>query len=90
MKNTFLKTIGGAALTILMLTIFAQVRVSAQDTNNEVQSNEQTQEDLFGQRENDRKLEGTWTCRLRCATVRRARQSEPLRQLIHLCPAERC
>lgn len=30
MKNTFLKTIGGAALAILMLTIFAQVRVSTQ------------------------------------------------------------
>ncbi len=30
MKNTFLKTIGGAALAILMLAIFAQVRVSAQ------------------------------------------------------------
>ncbi len=60
MKNTFLKTIGGAALTILMLTMFAQVRVSAQDTNNEDQSNEQTQEDLFGRRGNDKKLEGTW------------------------------
>ncbi len=60
MKNTFLKTIGGAALTILMLTMFAQVRVSAQDTNNEDQSKEQTQEDLFGRRRNARKLEGTW------------------------------
>ncbi len=60
MKNTFLKTISGAALTILMLTMFAQVRVSAQDTNNEDQSNEQTQEDLFGRRGDDRKLEGTW------------------------------
>ncbi len=58
MKNTFLKTIGGAALTILMLTMFAQVRVSAQDTNNKDQSNEQTQEDLFGRRGNE--LEGTW------------------------------
>ncbi|MEJ7862452.1 MAG: hypothetical protein WKF90_12555 [Pyrinomonadaceae bacterium] len=57
MKNTFLKTIGGAALTILMLTMFAQVRVSAQDTNKD-QSNEQTQEDLFGRRGNE--LEGTW------------------------------
>jgi hypothetical protein len=60
MKNTFLKTIGGAALTILMLTMFAQVRVSAQDTNNEDQSKEQTQEDLSGRRGNNTKLEGTW------------------------------
>jgi hypothetical protein len=60
MKNTFLKTISGAALTILMLTMFAQVRVSAQDTNNEDQSKEQTQEDLSGRRGNNTKLEGTW------------------------------
>ncbi|MBA3632990.1 MAG: hypothetical protein H0W58_09320 [Acidobacteria bacterium] len=30
MKNTFLKTIGATALAILMLAMFAQVRVSAQ------------------------------------------------------------
>ena len=60
MKNTFLKTIGGAALAILMMAMFAQVQVSAQDIIDEAQSNEQTQEDLSTRRENTRKLEGSW------------------------------
>ncbi len=76
MKNTFLKTIGGAALTILMLTMFAQVRVSAQDTNNEDQSKEQTQEDLFGRRGNARKLEGTWDVQV---TTRNCQTGEAIR-----------
>lgn len=60
MKRNMVKIIGGAALMILMLTTFAQVRVSAQDADNEGQSKEQTQEDLSGRRGNARKLEGTW------------------------------
>lgn len=65
MKNTFLNKIVGTALAILMLTVFAQVRVSAQvEINNEDQSKEQTQEDLFWRRENTRKLEGSWNTQL--------------------------
>lgn len=60
MKNTFLKTIGSAALAILMLATFAQISVSAQDNDNEAKSDEQTQEDLATRRENTRKLEGVW------------------------------
>ena len=60
MKNTFLKTIG-TALAILMLAIFAQVRVSAQDVVNEEKNGEQTEGVLFDSRgENPRGLEGSW------------------------------
>jgi hypothetical protein len=76
MKNIFLKTIGRAALTILMLTMFAQVRVSAQDTNNEDQNNEQTQKDLSGRRRNDRKLEGTWDAQV---TIRNCQNNAAIR-----------
>ena len=47
MKNTFLRTIGTAALAILMLATFMQISVSAQD-------------DSDSPRENGRKLEGVW------------------------------
>ncbi len=57
MKNTFLKTIGGTALAILMLTFSAQIWVSAQ-------SDEQTQENLSERRGNDRTLEGSWDVRV--------------------------
>ena len=60
MKNTFLKTIGSAALAILMLATFAQISVFAQDNDDEAKSDEQTQEDLATRRENTRKLEGVW------------------------------
>lgn len=60
MKNTFLKAFGGAALTILMLTMCMQVRVSGQNTNNEDQIKNQTQEDSSAQRRNAKKLVGTW------------------------------
>lgn len=71
MKNTFLKTIGGAALAILMMAMFAPILVFAQDNNNEIKSDEQIQEDLFTQRSNTRKLEGVWNhinTRRNCAT----------------------
>ena len=60
MKNMFLKTIGGAALAILMLAVFAQVQVSAQDNNTEEKTDEQTQEDSATRRSNTRALEGVW------------------------------
>ena len=71
MKNTFLKTIGSAALAILMLATFAQISVFAQDNDDEAKSDEQTQEDLATRRENTRKLEGSWNhqgMRLNCQT----------------------
>ncbi len=71
MKNTFLKTIGGTMLAILMLAAFTQISVSAQDIINDEQIEEQTQEDAFTRRENTRKLEGSWNhqgMRLNCQT----------------------
>ncbi len=59
MKNTFLKTIGGMALAILMLAMFAPVWVSAQDNGNEQKLDEQTQKDSSEQSGGGR-LEGTW------------------------------
>ena len=59
MRNTFLKTIGTAALTILMLTAFALTSVSAQDKTDEQQTDEQTQKDSY-QNRNARLLEGSW------------------------------
>jgi hypothetical protein len=60
MKNTFLKTIGGAALAILILAMFAQIWVSAQDNSNGEQSNKQTLEEPFEQSEEGTELEGVW------------------------------
>ena len=59
MKNIFLKTIGGTALTILMLMMFAPVPVSAQDNDNNQKNDEQTQENSFGTNRGQR-LVGTW------------------------------
>ncbi len=70
MKNTILKTIG-TMLAILMLTVFTQISVSAQDIINNENDDEQKQEDLATRRENTRKLEGSWNhqvTRLNCAT----------------------
>jgi len=61
MKNTFLKTIGTMALAILMLAMFTQISVSAQDIINEEKSDEQTQvEDLAARSRNARALVGVW------------------------------
>lgn len=61
MKNTFLKTIGGTMLAILMLAVFANISVSAQDTNNAEENVEQTkQDDLLNWRNGSRALEGSW------------------------------
>lgn len=59
MKNIFVKTISRAAFAILMMTMIAQVRVSAQDVETEDQGNDQTQEDLSSRRRNAR-IVGTW------------------------------
>lgn len=59
MKNTFLKTIGGMALAILMLAMFAPVWVSAQDKGNEQNNDEQTQENSSEQSGGGR-IVGTW------------------------------
>jgi len=71
MKNTFLKTIGGTMLAILMVTMFTQISVSAQDKNNKEESSVQPLEDLSTQEENERRLEGVWNVqvtRLDCQT----------------------
>lgn len=60
MKNTFLKIIGTMALAILMGATSAQTSVFAQNNNNETNSDKQTQEDLPAQRDNERRLEGSW------------------------------
>ena len=70
MKNTFSKTIGGLALAILMLAMFAQVRVSAQD-----KGNEQTQENSSGQSGGGR-LEGTWDAQV---TIRNCQTGAAIR-----------
>ena len=59
MKNIFVKTISRAAFAILMMTMIAQVRVSAQDVETEDQGKDQTQEDLSSRRGNAR-IVGTW------------------------------
>jgi len=59
MKNTFLKLIGTAAMAILILAMFAQISVSAQDKSSETQSDEQIQEDSF-KPGGARALEGSW------------------------------
>src|SRR5688572_3668214 len=58
MKNTFLKTTGTAVLVILMLAIFAQIQVSAQDKVDEQQIENQTEGIFFPPSE--RTLEGSW------------------------------
>ena len=60
MKNTITKKIGGMALAFLMLAVFAQVRVFAQENvKTEDQNTEQTIEDASARRENAEKLVGT-------------------------------
>ncbi len=72
MRTTQFKTIARATLAILMLAIFAQSPVFAQDQADEQQSEEQTQqEELSLQRTNARALEGVWNhtnTRRNCAT----------------------
>ena len=61
MKNTIMKKIGGMALAFLMLAVFAQVRVYAQEeTKTEDQSAEQTTEDNSAERGQSRTIVGVW------------------------------
>ena len=60
MKNTFLKTIGTAALAFLMLAMFAQISVSAQDVNIEEKSDQQREGGFSQAPGNARGLEGSW------------------------------
>ncbi len=57
MKNTILKTIAGAAMTILIVTAFGQISASAQVKE---ESNQPTSENSSARRENERGLEGSW------------------------------
>src|SRR5215204_6033970 len=59
MKNTILKTIG-TLLAVLVLTVFTQISVSAQDEIFNEKSDEQTQEEVSNRNANTRKLEGVW------------------------------
>ena len=56
MRNTFWKTVGTAAMTILMMAVTDQFRVSAQDTAVKEDGDKQVSND-FG---NTRRLEGVW------------------------------
>lgn len=65
MKNTLAKTIGGAALAILLLAISAQIWVSAQDisseqTETQKQAKIQKSDDFFDDSD-ARSLEGSWS-----------------------------
>lgn len=64
MKNTFLKTIGGTMLAILMSAAFAQISAFAQDNLNEEKNSAQTQVDASAQRGAARALEGSWTAQV--------------------------
>ncbi|MDQ3750256.1 MAG: hypothetical protein M3367_14775 [Acidobacteriota bacterium] len=61
MKNTFLKTFGTAAMTILLMSaMFTQISVSAQDIVKQDQSEAQIERESFPTRGgNPRAFEGT-------------------------------
>lgn len=65
MKNTISKTIGTAALAILMLMTFAPLSAFAQQEENafEIQKDEQSPEDE-SRRSNPRALEGSWSAQV--------------------------
>ena len=74
MKNTISKTIGMMTLAMLMLTVFTQISVSAQeDTVNEEKG---VKEDESVRRENTRKLEGVWNISV---TGRNCQTGDPIR-----------
>ncbi len=71
MKNIFLRTIGTMALAILLLAIFAQIQVSAQDKVDEPQTENQAGGIFFPTAANERTLEGSWSVQvtiLNCQT----------------------
>ncbi len=63
MKNPISKTIG-TMLAILMLTVFTQISLSAQDIVNGEKGDELTLEDSSAQRRNARALEGVWNVQI--------------------------
>lgn len=75
MRNTFLKTIGGTMLTVLMLAMFGQTSVSAQDKIDEQQNDEQTQENLLRQKGAER-IVGTWDVQV---TIRNCQNGAAIR-----------
>ena len=75
MKNKFMEVIGRAALAILMLAIFAQVQVSAQDIVDKEQIKEQTEGILLSQSVGTRTLEGSWSVQV---TVRNCQTNAAL------------
>ena len=72
MRNTFLKTIGGTILTILMLAAFTNISVSAQAVLN----SPPTEDGRFQSPENSRDLEGTWDAQV---TIRNCQTGEAIR-----------
>ena len=72
MKNAYLKTIGRAALGILMLAVFTPIWVSAQDNGIEVQK----LEELSDESGNGQALEGSWSSMV---TFRNCETGAPLR-----------
>ncbi len=72
MKNTFLKTIGTAAMTILLTVIFANISVSAQDVLN----NPQMEDGRFQSPGHPRDLEGTWDAQV---TIRNCQNGAAIR-----------
>ncbi len=75
MKNTFLKTIGTTALAILMLAVFAQIPVSAQDNAIEEKTYEQT-EGVFSRSRNTGTFVGTWEAQV---TIRNCQNNAAIR-----------
>ncbi len=58
-------------MAFLMLTVFAQISVSAQDDSTQPKTDDQTQEDLNWGHNNARRLEGVWNLqvtRINCTT----------------------
>jgi len=75
MKYTILKTIGTTVLAILMLAVFAQIPVSAQDTIIEEKTYEQP-EGTFSRSRNAGTLEGTWDVQV---TIRNCQNGAAIR-----------
>ncbi len=74
MKKNLMKMISGAVLAILILAIFAQVRVFAQDTIEGKQNIERIQENEPG--EGARALEGSWSAQV---TIRNCQTGEAIK-----------
>ncbi len=75
MRNTLLKTIGTATLTILMVATFAQVRVSAQNNDDEQQNDELTRKNS-SDRDDDERIVGTWDVQV---TIRNCQNGAAIR-----------